>query len=158
MKRLAAILVLVFIAFAMSGCFGSKSSVSGTYENDENSNEYFEFSGGGSVKYHKDGQSISGVYAESEGFAVAVQLNDGTSMGFVLTDNGKTLVGTNTYVKRGFWEKHWWKILIGFIILAVISTIFKSVTGKDIDEAIEDWEDKMDEKLDKRYEEREKKR
>lgn len=134
MKKILAILIIIFTALMMSGC--GEIKISGTYISEQNSDEYYEFSGESIVEYHLNGEILTGsfIYAEN---TVLISFNSG-EMTALSVKNDKTLYyGLNAYVKKGFWEKHWWKFVIGGVIIVVIEAVYKKITGRDLEDDID---------------------
>lgn len=141
MKKIYAILILILTAFIMSGC--GKTNISGTYVSERDSNEYLEFTGESRVEYHFDGDSMVGSFRVADNL-VLISFDNNESV-ILEAKNDKTLYnGLNAFVKKGFWEKHWWKFVIGFVALGAVSTIYKMVTGRDLEDDL----DKLDERFD----------
>lgn len=136
--------IIIAIVFIMSllllgGCRQIKE-LSGTYVNELRSKEYFEFSGKSKVTYRNEDKKITGSYRISDGVLVCSFDSEDNPMMILEVEDEKTLyIGLTAYVKKGFWEKNWLKIVIFNIIFAVVYIVYKKVTGHNLEDDIEKW-------------------
>jgi len=156
--RIALILVVVlFCSIFLSGCFFS-NTLSGKYIDKSNSSDYIEFKGHSFTAY-VGGNPFPGTYTIDSNGKVTLTYNPLTNKGsFILYKNGNTLssfTGESQLVKGGsgggipWWG--WALIILGGIglISEIVSSVYKKITKRDIEEDINKLGEKIDEKFNK---------
>ncbi len=140
------IIAIVFMmSFLLLGGCGQIKELSGTYVSELSSKEYFEFSGKSKVTYRNEDEKITGSYRISDNMLVCSFDSEDNSVMILEVEDEKTLyAGLTAYVKKGFWEKNWLKIVIFNIILAAVFIVYKKVTGRNLEDDMEKWGDQFE--------------
>ena len=131
------IMSMIFMVFILmlSGCGGS--GLSGKYVNEANDSQYLEFLSSREVVLHGgEYPNIDGFY-KIKGNILIISFNHGgfySDDTFGLNSSKSTIsyTGGSFTKEKGFWAKHWLKILIGWIILGLIVMAYEKITGREI--------------------------
>lgn len=145
MKKVRAIIIVIIVLVAFSGC-GQVSSLSGKYINEQDKSEYLKFSGESTVKLHIEGMDYTGTYSILDN-AVFLTFGQGDDAGIVVLEIKKkdVLLSLNglAYVKKTFWN-HYWKIYLFIsVVIEIIYFLFKKIIieHKGVKDIIKDIED-----------------
>lgn len=168
-KRIFYVLFMVLLMVCtLTSC--GKNEPSGTYKSESNSDISLEFQDGGRVTFSEGENIIEGTYSvlkdkyvvlsfvEAVNWPVLGQSSPASEMAFEI-ENDKTLVCNlsytasevelMTFTKAGFLQTHWKTILIVVIVLGIIGTVYEKVTGRSIDDDMDELEKKFDDFMDK---------
>lgn len=147
MKKVRAIIIVIIVLVAFSGC-GQVSSLSGKYINEQDKSEYLKFSGESTVKLHIEDMDYTGTYSILDN-AVFLTFGQGDDTGIVVLEIKKkdVLLSLNglAYVKKTFWN-HYWKIYLFIsVVIEIIYFLFKKIIieHKGVKDIIKDIEDEV---------------
>ena len=165
MKKIPIFLLTLILMITLSGC--SSQQVSGKYFSKENKKISMEFDKGNIVTYYNGDTSVQGAYyfEYSDDYVTVVFPEDVTwpLFGSVETSDYMTFEVVNSknlelnfasgtalaFAKKGFLALHWKKILIIALIWEIIPSIYTKITGRELEEDIENLADKLDDAFDK---------
>lgn len=153
-KKIACLAFMIFmfsVVLISCGIFGD--SLSGKYINKNNDNEYYEFTSTRKATYSLEGISVKGEYEINKTvMLITFEVGGQSTFDALIIDESKDTVyhGDDVFVKDGwldsgiidsigsifssiinFLGQHWWKILLGLVILGIVGSIGGKSTKKD---------------------------
>ena len=140
-KRVATVITvcttLIALLFMLSGC--GSSNLSGRYINENNPNEYLDFIGTGRnrwVNLVNDGRLMDGTY-RIDGNNLTISFSHANSHWTI--NNNRIICNStgNVFVREGSsgFSIPWWGwVLVVCVGSGIISTAYKKITGREIDE------------------------
>lgn len=140
-KHIFLVLSLIVILIPMlSGCGVKK--LSGTYVSELDKSVYAKFSGESKIVYHDGNGSRKGTYRIDRNTVYAsfpaTDSGEDSFMVFEVKDKKTIYYGlTVAFVKKGFLEKHWKKIVIAVLVWGVISAVYEKITGRSLEDDID---------------------
>lgn len=147
LRKATAFIILVMLMMLLGGCGVKK--LSGTYVNELDRKNYLKFSGKSKVTLHNENGKITGSYRIKDDLLVLYFDTEEGTMAWLEIEDKKTLYdGMTAYVKKGFLERNWLKILIFTIVFGTVMIVYEKITGRELVDDMEKWEEKFEHIMD----------